>query len=108
MKKRLPFLAEIADESTRENFKDIDRTLYNDPIFKGKFVFFEKNLSATSYPATITIYHKLGFVPMDIIPTHISGGTVTWNYSAFTLTTISVTISAATHVRFFAGRYEEN
>lgn len=110
MKLRIPFLAEIVDKFSRENFKHLDRTLYGMDLLKGQFVFFEKHLSATSYPSEVVIQHDLGFIPQDIIMTSVINSktaTVYWLYAKFTKTTITVEINEAVAVRFFLGRFEQ-
>lgn len=104
---RMPFLAEVVDKFSRENFKYLDKKVFNDAVLKGRFVFFERALEAAVYPATLNVFHGLDFIPADVIQTSFLGGTVTWNYSLFTRTYVSVTISAAVTVRFYLGRYEE-
>jgi len=105
---KIPYLNDVGDEKARENFKYIQRRLLSESLLKGNFVFFEKTLSSTGYPATILIKHNLSFTPEDIIQTRLTGGTLTWNYSSFDGTNLSATISASVVVRFFAGKYEEN
>jgi len=108
MKIKIPFIAEIIEPNSRENFRFLQDLLRENPIIKSEFRFFSKSFSAPSYPATLLFEHKLVFKPTDLIQTSIIGtGVATWNYYSFTQTNASVTITAACTVRFFLGRYEE-
>lgn len=105
----LKLLTNIQDEQALDNFVSIQDAINSNPLVKGAFKFIETTFgtSSSTYPLTTTFTHRLGFRPKDIIQTSVIGGTLTWNYSAFTEATISVTVSAQTTVRFFLGRYEE-
>jgi hypothetical protein len=98
---------EVQDTYSRENFKRIEDYTRDLALLRGNFKFFTFELSAKTYPATVIFRHNLGFAPKDILPTSILGGTVTWNYSLFSIETISATISAPVTVRCFLGRYGE-
>ena len=77
------------------------------PFNKGNFEFREFMLSAPAYPATMSVPHKLSFVPRDLIQTSVIGGPVTWSYDQFTPLSVVVTISAKAVVRCFLGTYSE-
>ena len=106
------FTIEILDEKIRENFRRLLSFFKDDPWQKGNFKFMELTLAsdtATGYPATMEVSHRLGFVPKDVVQTSVlpTSVTVTWNYASFTRTTLSVTISAAVTLRAYVGRYGE-
>jgi hypothetical protein len=106
------FTIEILDEKIRENFRRLIAFFRDDPWQKGNFKFLELTLASdvtVGYPATLTVPHRLGFVPKDVVQTGTfpSTSTVTWNFESFTRTTLSVTISAAVVVRAYVGRYGE-
>lgn len=99
----------LSDPVLQENFRRIEALFINFPLFKGKFEFFDYSLESPSYPATIIRKHRLGFKPLDIIVTSTIGpGSVTWNYTDFSATDISVTITNSVRIRFFAGAYTES
>lgn len=108
MRFRLPFIHEVPEEHTREDFKKVQSYLADQDLLKGDFKFFEKDFSFSAYPQTIFFRHGLGFHPTDVLQTSvISTGTVTWNYSSFTPEFLSITLTASAKIRFFAGRYRE-
>lgn len=98
---------DIKDPSTGESFARIESQWNEEPLLKGRFQFREFSLSSPTYPATVSVPHKLLFVPRDILETSRIGGTVTWNYAKFTQTALVATISAAAVVRCFIGTYSE-
>ena len=103
------FQREIEETHSQENFRRIQNSINGSPFSKLTAKFFEVTFGRTgaTFPLTTTFVHNLGFQPADVIATSVIGGTVTWNYSLFNATTISVTVSAVTTVRFLLGRYEE-
>ncbi len=95
---------EVEDEYSRENFKRLQDFINNSPLNKGEFKFFEIQLSAAV--TNQKWRHGLGFVPMDVLQTYVSGGvTVTWNFDLFDRTNLDLTTSGATTIRAFIGRY---
>lgn len=98
---------DIKDASTSESLARVEAAWNDEPLLKGRFQFREFTLAAPSYPATVSIPHKLLYVPRDIVQTSIIGGTVTWQYQKFTQTALVATISAPTVVRAFIGTYSE-
>lgn len=91
----------------RDNFRRLLEHLRSDPVMSCAFEFYEWDLAAGSYPATLTVTHRLGYVPRDVVVTSTIGGTATFNMDQFTRTTVSVTVSAATVVRAFLGTHGE-
>ena len=57
----------------------------------------------TDPSGTYKIYHRLGFIPSDVVITK-QVGTVTFNYSKFTDEFIEVTTTAFSECRFLLGR----
>lgn len=98
---------DIKDPATSESLYRVERVLNNTPILQGIFEFREFTLAAPTYPATVSIPHKLLFVPRDVIQMSIIGGTVAWLYDRFTQTALVATISAPAVVRVFIGTYSE-
>jgi hypothetical protein len=96
----------VDDEYTKQSLKRIERYINNQPMERSHFIFLDLSVTSKTYPYTTKIPHSLGFAPMDVITTYVTGGTVTWLYEQFTDTDIVFTVSAATRVRFFVGRYE--
>ena len=105
------FRREIEDQHIQTNFERIQTYLNEDTLGKGVFKFFEIFLEDKSgaYPATLKYAHNLNYVPKDVILTNVSSGvTVTFNYDSFDNTNLDITISGATTIRAFIGRYEES
>lgn len=103
-------LDRVLDPIARENFQKLGVALKQEPVLQTGFVHFD--LSFIKAETNFVMSHNLGFFPLDVIQTAVFGsGSVTWNYNAFTLTTISLTVSGTvsvtnpTRVRFFLGRY---
>lgn len=103
----LNLIREIPEKLSRENFKRIETYIENLPLLKGQFNFIEQTLSDGSYPATVRVYHSLGFAPKDILVTSVIGGTITWDYASATTEYIEASISAETTFRAFFGTYAE-
>lgn len=103
------FDREITDKHTRENFVRIRQYVKGDSWGKGRFIFFEKDLAAKTYPAAVSFLHGLNFQPKDVIPLAITPdtATATWKYDSFSRDSVYLTISAACTIRAFIGRYEE-
>jgi hypothetical protein len=97
---------DIHDRFIRENWKRLNLFLQEVTILKGQFEFFE-----LTFDAAVTndrVGHGLGFEPLDVIQTSITGaGAITFNYSLFDGEFIDVTTTGACVVRCFIGRYEE-
>lgn len=104
------FTTEIADRFIQENFRRLSRYFQDDAWRKGNWSFVEYQLTAATYPKTIELTHRLGFVPKDVLSLSVSpdSETVLWNTDSFTRTTLSVTVTAACTVRAYIGRYEES
>lgn len=97
---------DIDDVYVRENFKKLSTFVKNFPLFRGNWVFSEETF--TTAVTNLNVAHGLGFRPTDIIQTSKTGaGNITFNYSSFTETHISVTTTGACVVRFFIGAYSE-
>lgn len=102
-------LQNIIDEEIKVNFDKLREFINEDFVlarFDGKF--FE--VAFTGAGTNALIAHGLGFIPKDVI--HLSqrnsdSATVTYNYDDFTDTYMSITVSAATTVRFYVGSYRE-
>ena len=102
------FTEEIEDRYIRENFVRLNSFADSDSLQKGQFKHFDEFFDASSYPATITFRHRLGFTPKDLILTRqIGPGSVTFNYEDFDSTVISLTITDSVSLRFFLGAYAE-
>lgn len=102
--------AEVLDTYVRDNFKRLFDFLRLETQLMG-FKHCEVVVTAAD---TIIFSHNLGFLPKDVIVTRNSGpGTVTWNYSDFTNSAVSLTVSGASvtetnpqTIRFFLGTYQ--
>lgn len=95
---------EIQDLYIRQNFVNLAAYFSAQNQLLG-FNFFELNIAAaTAAPQTLT--HKLGYIPKDIIVTHFTGtGTLQFQYSAFTTTTIQYVATGPIRIRFYVGTY---
>jgi hypothetical protein len=101
-------LDRIEDPTARENFRRLNEGLVAEPLLKGKFKFFERELSAGSYPADVRVRHGLPFVPRDVLQTSaIGSGSVTWNFADFDADYLYATITGPVTVRAFVGSYQE-
>lgn len=103
-------LASIADPIVQENFSNLADFYRGDPFSRGEFKFFEFVIPSTnaaiSYPYSLIQPHGLGFMPKDVILLHnLNNVAVTWEYSSFTVNTITVTVGAATTLRALIGRF---
>lgn len=95
-------LNQIDNLETRENFKKLSDEFESNPIFNTNWKLFDIEFTASS---TKTIYHKLGYRPIDLIETFKTGaGAITYNYDSFDSETISVTSTGVARVRFIIGR----
>ncbi len=109
------FKTEIIDPYIRDNFLRIADYLRDDAMRKGQFKFFERYLDAPDpataiYPYTLVFSHNLNFQPKDVISLSIipEAATLSWKYSKFTRSTVTVVLSAACTFRGYIGRYEES
>lgn len=100
-------LSQVTDGASQENFSRLQAFLRDFPLFKGSFQFRELTFISPSYPASVVVPHRLGFLPKDVLVTSVRGGTLTWMYEDFTQSNIVATVSAATTVRAFFGTYAE-
>ena len=97
-------LDNLVDDRVRYNFQTILEYIRRVPILRGEFKHFE--LTFTKAETNKRIPHNLGFLPLDVIQTRLTGsGAITWNYSLFTDTFLDVTTTNACVVRAFIGRY---
>jgi hypothetical protein len=107
------FKTEIVDQYLRENFSRIEKYAAESIFDKGNFSFFQFVLGSdvtVGYPATFDVLHRMSFRPTDVITLSFTpdDAAVTWNYDAFTRSTVNVTVSKACTVRAFIGRYGES
>lgn len=92
----------IADPATRDAVETI-RDTYNEQILNlAGFNLF--TLTTTGAVTGFEFFHNLGFIPLDIIVTRLTGGDVIWDYDSFTKDKLVLTTSAAVNMRFLAGR----
>jgi hypothetical protein len=97
-------LTNITDKPTRDALEAIRDTYNASDLNLGPFKFF--SLTIPDAVTNLEVFHNLGYVPLDIIETRVTGGTVTWNYDSFTKDKLSLTTSAAVSIRFLAGRID--
>lgn len=99
-------LKDIDDTYIRENFKRLSDFLREFPLFRGEWAFFTLTFDAAV--TNLKVAHGLGFKPLDIIQTSITGaGSITFNYSLFNSETLDITTTDACVVRCFIGAYSE-
>lgn len=95
-------IKEITDTYIRKNFQSLADYFLKENQLVG-FSFFEVEFQSAE---TRTINADFNSSPQDIIVTKIVGpGTVTFNHSEFTRSSLSLTSSGPCLVRFFAGTY---
>lgn len=100
-----PLIDQIEDANVRQSLQWIYDYLKVIPLLLSNFSHFEKSFLKAE--TELRIPHKLGFVPVDIIPTHKTGvGDVTFIYEKFDANNLVITTTGACVVRFFAGRHQ--
>lgn len=100
-------LKDISDIYIRENFKRLTQFFQKETLLKGSFKFFELTFESTVTGKTVQ--HGLGFKPLDVIQTSVTGtGIPTFNYADFNKDSISVTTTGPCVVRAFIGAYKED
>ena len=102
------FIPEVKDEFIKENFIKLSDFFDRDAVLNTTF----KHLELTyASDGTFLAAHTFSYAPKDVIQTSQKGtGAITYNYSAFTNTHISVTVSGSSSsdplvVRLFVGTY---
>ncbi len=99
---------DVKDPATHESLNRVEAFLNDISLLKGQFQFREVVFTAGSYPATVKTFHKLAFVPKDVLMTSVIGpGTLTWEYGQFTRESLVATITNKVTARFFVGTYSE-
>jgi hypothetical protein len=94
----------IKDEDTKQVMDDVKDALITEPLINSGFVF--KELVFTAALTNTKVAHGLGFRPLDIIQTSLTGaGAITWNYAKFTDVNLDITVTGACTVRAFIGAY---
>lgn len=101
---RRPLLEQIKDLAVRDSLQWIFDYITANDLLQGRFEHF--SLSINKAETALRIPHNLGFVPLDIIPTQATGGSVNFLHEKFDNTHLVITTSAPTVLRFFAGRYD--
>jgi microcystin-dependent protein len=94
---------DISDNLVQQNFQSLANYFLNQNQFLNfKFV----EVVFTAAQKNMLINHGLGYVPLDIVPTLVTGvGSVTFNIGLFDKTNLNLTSSGACRVRFFYGLY---
>jgi HSP20 family molecular chaperone IbpA len=93
-------LSRIDEPQIRDNFRAVEDELKNNPIISGQWRLFDREFLSA---ATFTIYHKLGFKPLDLITTY-STATFTADLSGASEEVIEITVTVPGRVRFLLGR----
>lgn len=95
---------DIQDPVVRENFQKLENETVNSLFPNSRWRFIE--LVFTGAVTGYQFRHGLGFVPKDVIETsRIGAGSLTWNYSSFTSSIISITTTGAVTVRALVGKF---
>jgi hypothetical protein len=97
-------LGQIQDSATRAALDRVQTEFNANPLNGAGFKFF--TITTTGAVTNKVFFHGMGFRPLDLIVTRVSGGTVTWAYDSFTATTITFTTSGAVNIRFLLGSME--
>lgn len=99
-------LKDLDDAYVRENFKRLGMFFQDFPLFRGEWKFFE--ITTTKAETNLKVFHGLGFKPLDVIQTSITGaGAITFNYALFSEESLDITTTDACVVRCFIGAYKE-
>ena len=93
-------LSRIEEPQVRDNFKSLDDEFKSNPIINGQWRLFDREFTAVG---DYTIYHKLGFKPLDLIVTY-STASYSIDWSSITEDTITLNISGIGRLRFILGR----
>lgn len=97
-------LKEVGDRILRENFTRLSDFLAKQQLLDGDWYFFEVNATTSG---TISVPHRLSYVPRDIILLHATGDqNYYFNYQDFDRENIYITVQGPVLLRFFAGRVE--
>lgn len=100
-------LKDIQDPYVQENFLRLQQFLNNDIFLNSELKFFE--VTFTAAVTNFRFKHNLGYLPKDAWLTGQSGtATVTFNHSLFSKDFLDITTSAATTIRFLAGRFRND
>lgn len=102
---RQPAVEGITDLATRESIQWIFDFIKEQSFLRGNFqhMVFEFKKADTN----VKLPHGLGFRPLDVIQTSLTGlGVVTFNYALFDATNIVISATNPCVVRFFVGRYQ--
>jgi hypothetical protein len=99
------FLREIDDQVVRENFRRIEEFLNLETKLAG---FVHIDVSVSSAVTEKRVAHNLGFKPMDLIRTRITGsGDLTFNYLDFNDRTITFSTTGPVRFRAFVGTFKD-
>jgi hypothetical protein len=99
------FLRDIEDELVRENFRRIEEFLSKESKLAG---FVHMDIAVDRAVTKQKAHHGLGFVPLDVIRTRITGsGDLIFNYSDFDEKTITFTTDGPVRLRAFVGTYRD-
>ncbi len=96
-------LKEIADLHIRRNFEALVSYFRDEQQLYG---FRQIDAEVTEAVSSYKVAHGLGYTPLDVIPTRLTGaGALTWNYADFTDQYVVFTTTGACRVRAFVGTY---
>ena len=90
----------IDEPQVRDNFKTLDSELAGNPVFNGEWKLFDREFTSTG---TFTVYHRLGFKPLDMITTY-NTATFTADLPNADASAIDLTVTAIGRIRFVLGR----
>jgi hypothetical protein len=89
----------LENQTSQRNFEKLQREFDSNPILTGQWKLMTVPAGTSG---TIKLYHKLGFIPSDIVFTK-QVGTFVFDYTKFNEETITVTCTSA-EGRFLVGR----
>jgi hypothetical protein len=108
---RRPNFEGIEDPIAREALQYLYEASLSAPFLRSNFQFF-----TVTYDALVTeqrLYHRMGFVPKDIIQTSLLDGdgsgpyTSTYHYDLFTPDYLVISTTGPCVIRLFAGAYQD-
>jgi hypothetical protein len=98
------FYESIVDPLVKETFKRVSDFINAQDVLKANFKFREYEFMGAV--ANLTIPHGFGVMPRDAFVTSVTNDeTVTFHYSEFDNTNISVTATGACTARYFVGTF---
>ena len=101
-----PILDAIVDVNIRQSLQWLYDYVQAEPLLgSSNFEHFQREFLKAE--TEVKVPHRLGFTPLDIIQTSLTGaGAISFIYQKFDSSNLVITTTGPCVVRFFAGRYQ--